>query len=453
MKRNLKTIICKLCGFKTKTNGISEHIKYTHNITVGEYILKYGEYRPKYLNYIKRSLTSTGKTCKICKYKCASERHLSFHVKTHDITKEEYILKYNFNGILPKCECGCGSELRIFKYSPYVKRFLTGHNVYMHLGMKRSVESKMKMRKSAIARIKSKKGVFFYNGVSKEELKLLEFIKSNYTGKIISNDTNVLSGHELDIYLPDLKLAIELNGDRFHSDLFKKKSYHLDKTKECNNNGIHLMHIWMCDWHKKQDIIKSIILNKLGNSSNRIYARKTEIREITNSELQMFLYLNHLQGQSVSKIKLGLFSNNELIQVMSFGKLRKATGMIHKENSYELIRMCSKLNISVIGGSNKLFKYFIKKYNPTYVLSYANRDWATGTVYEKMGFKFVKFTLPGYFYTKSKIKYNRFQFQKHRLVKLGYDKNKTEYEIMTERGFYKIWDTGNFVFEFKKIIY
>lgn len=450
MKRKLEKINCKICGFETKTNGIAGHIKHTHGISVDDYILKYGEYRKKYINYKNRQNHEF--KCKICNYICSSERHLSFHVKTHNITKEKYVLKYEFNNTIPKCECGCGTELKIFKHSPYVNRFITGHNVYMHLGTTRTVESKLKMRKAAINRIKNKKGVYFYNGVSKEEKKLLKFIKTYYYGNIISNDTTILNGHELDIYLPDLNLAIELNGDRFHSDLYKKKSYHLNKTKECNNKGIHLMHIWMTDWIKKQDIIKSLILNKLGYTPTRIYARKTEIREVPTNVSQQFLEINHLQGQSISNKRIGVYYKNELVQIMTFGKLRRATGQTHKENSYELIRLCSKLNTQVLGGSNKLLKYFIKTYNPQYILSYANRDWATGNVYEKMGFDFIRYTSPGYFYAKSHIKYHRFKFQKHKLVNEGYDKNKTEYEIMTERGFYKIWDTGNFVFEWKSIL-
>jgi len=447
MKRELSKVVCKKCGFITKSNGIAEHIKHTHDMTVDAYISKYGEYRKKYLNYEIRKKQQF--ECKICKKQCASDRHLSFHVKTHGFTKKEYVLKYIFNGVPPVCECGCGERTKVLGYYPYFRRFKTGHNVYMHIGMARTKETRMRMRKAAIKRIKDKKGVYFYNGVSKEELNLLEFIKNNYNGKILTGDKEILSGLELDIYLPDLHLAIELNGDRFHSDLFKKKSYHLNKTKECTAQHIHLIHIWMFDWIKRKDIIKSILLSKLGGITNKIMARKCVVNEISNKDAQLFLNNNHLQGSSVSNIRLGLFFDGELVQVMTFGKLRIATGLHHKENSYELVRMCSKLNTQITGGANKLFKYFIKNYKSNYIISYANRDWATGNVYEKLNFKFKKFTLPGYFYVKSHIKYHRYKFQKHKLVEQGYDKNKTEYEIMTERGYYRIWNTGNFVYEFK----
>jgi predicted transcriptional regulator len=41
MKRKNDTIICKECGFETKVNGISVHIKSKHNLTVDEYVDKW----------------------------------------------------------------------------------------------------------------------------------------------------------------------------------------------------------------------------------------------------------------------------------------------------------------------------------------------------------------------------------------------------------------------------
>lgn len=451
MKRNYANVKCQLCGLETVTIGMATHLKDTHNLTVESYVQNYEEYRPKFIKYKERA--SSEFECKICNYRCSSERHLTGHLKSnHKISKSDYIVQYIFNNQIPKCECGCGDDVSIINQRPYYRKFITGHNVYMHIGMTRSKESKLKMRKSAIERIKNKKGVFFGKGVSKEELKIRDFISKNYSGKIIYNDTTLLSGLELDIFLPDLKLAFEINGEVFHSDLYKKKNYHLNKTKECNELGVHLIHIWLSDWYQSEEIIKSIILNQLGSAGERIYARNTEVREIDTKTFNQFLNKNHIQGQSISKIRLGLYFKNELVQVMGFSSLRRATGRYSKNNSYELIRMCNLLNTRVIGGSSKLFKFFIKKYNPDYVLSYANRDWANGNVYSKMGFNFVSYTSPGYFYVKGKRKYHRYKFQKHILVSEGYDPKKTEYEIMVDRGFYRVWDTGNLVYEYHKIV-
>lgn len=445
MKRKLKKVTCKMCDFIGKTNGISEHIK-THKITVDEYIDKFGEYRPKYLDYIHRA--SLKFECKICNKKCASDRHLTYHIKQHGVDKRSYVIKYILNNEIPKCKCGCGEEIKVLTYYPYHVNHISGHNTYMHIGMTRSKASRLKMRKSAINRIKNKKGVYFYNGISKQEIKLKNFIKENYKGNVICNDKELLSGLELDIYIPDLNLAIELNGERFHCDLFKNKRYHLNKTIECNDQGIHLIHIWMSDWTQKQDIVKSILLNKMNVNKIKIYARNTKVKILPNNILQVFLNKNHIQGQCISRIRLGLYDKNDtLIQIMAFSSLRKATGLISKDNHYELIRFCSEQNVSVIGGASKLLSYFIKKYKPLEIISFANRDWSNGNLYKTLGFDFVKYTEPGYFYCKGKRKYHRYKFQKHKLVAEGYDSNKTEYEIMTDRGFYRIWNTGNLLFK------
>jgi hypothetical protein len=137
-----------------------------------------------------------------------------------------------------------------------------------------------------------------------------------------------------------------------------------NKTKECNDLGIRLIHIWLHDWVKKEDIIKSQLKNILHKTDTKIYARNCDIREVNFSEAKSFLNKNHLQGNSVSKYRYGLYYNNELVQIITFGKLRRATGRKSKPNSYELIRSCNKINTNVVGGVSKLFNHFISEYNP-----------------------------------------------------------------------------------------
>lgn len=284
---------------------------------------------------------------------------------------------------------------------------------------------------------------------SDKESKLLNFIKQNYDGEIITNDRTILNGKEIDIYLPEIKLGIEFNGIYWHNELYKDSNYHKNKTDKCLEKNIQLLHIWEDDWVYKQDIICSMILNKIGKTRDKIYARKTEIREITDINIvREFLNKNHLQGFVGSSIKIGLYFNDDLVSLMTFGKKRKIMNNVSKENEYELLRFCNKLDTNVVGGASKIFKYFLNKYNPIEILTYADRSYSNGTLYEKLDFVFITMTQPNYSYYKNMKRYYRFNFRKDVLVKEGYDANKSEHEIMLERGYYRLYNSGNLKYVF-----
>jgi len=288
---------------------------------------------------------------------------------------------------------------------------------------------------------------------SKDEKNILNFISDNFNGIILSNNTNILGKMELDIYLPDIKLAFEFNGIYWHNELYVPLYYHRHKTDLCEKQGIHLIHIYEDDWCFKQDIVKSRILNLLGKS-NKIYARNCQIKEISFKDTKQFLIDNHIQGFCVSKINLGLYYEDELVSLMTFGKLRKNLGYKNSnDNQFELLRFCNKLNTTVVGGANKLFSYFINTNKVNKVISYADRSWTMNngnTLYDKLGFKLDKITQPNYSYVINNRKENRFNFRKNILVKQGFDENKSEHQIMLERNIFRIYDSGQLKFVWDK---
>jgi len=277
------------------------------------------------------------------------------------------------------------------------------------------------------------------------ELQLLKIIYDNYKGKIITNSRNIINPLELDIYLPRLKLAFEFNGVYWHNENNVDKKYHLTKTEECEKQGIQLIHIWEDDWIYKQEIVKSVILNKLGLTKIKIGARKTTIKEISDNKLiRYFLDKNHLQGFVGSKVKLGLFFDDELVSLMTFGKRRIAMGKKStNDNEYELLRFCNKLNTNVIGGASKLFNYFINNYQPKEITTYADRSHSNDKLYNTLGFESQGKTQPNYYYIICGIRKHRFNYRKDMLVKEGFDSTKTEHQIMIDRKFYRIYDSGN----------
>lgn len=282
--------------------------------------------------------------------------------------------------------------------------------------------------------------------IAKTQQKIFDFIKTDIKKY---NVKNIIKG-ELDIFLPDYNLAIEYDGLFFHSRGLHKhrmfntpdydKKYHLKKTEMCESLGIQLFHIFESD---DLDIWFSMINNKLG-LNKKIYARKCIIKELSYNEVVDFLNENHLQKSTVSKINLGLFYNNELVEVMTFGKSR-----FNKNYEYELIRLCTLKYCSVIGGASKLFKYFLDNYDPKSIISYANRRFSKGSIYKTLGFKFVENTEPNYFYFKDLKLLARHNFQKHKLKeKLEFfDPSLSESANMMLNGYRIIYDCGNMKFQ------
>ena len=317
---------------------------------------------------------------------------------------------------------------------------------HQHHDLKKScidITKEFNLNRGTIIYFMSKSGI----DVKRYPSSSLEKEIANYINieNIQTNTRKIIPPLELDIYLPDYNLAIEYNGLYWHS--LHNKDYHLNKTEKCAEKGIQLLHIFESEWldSTKRDIWKSIISNKLGRN-NTIYARKTEIKEITdNKQIKEFLDNNHLQCFVGSSIKLGLFYSDELVSLMMFGKSR-----FSKKYEWEMIRFCNKKFLSVVGGASKLYKYFVRNYKPKSVVSYADRRYSDGGLYRQLGFELSHNSDPNYWYFKNNefVLYNRIHFQKHKLSLLleKFDSNITEVENMTENGYLRIFDCGNMVY-------
>jgi very-short-patch-repair endonuclease/predicted Zn-ribbon and HTH transcriptional regulator len=286
---------------------------------------------------------------------------------------------------------------------------------------------------------------------TKAEVEIRQLL-SDYGVSYIKNHRQLIKPLEVDLYIPDHKLAIEYNGHYFHSEIQgKDRQYHITKTKRCEIEGVRLIHIFEGEWIKNSNLVKHKIKNILGLNRHKIFARKCEIREISKDVKKKFNEKYHIQGDTVSCINLGLFYKNRLVQVMTFSKLRKSLGNASKEGSYELARVSSVRGFNIIGGSSKLLKYFERTYNPTYLLSYADRRWSVGDVYHKLGFTLTKISQPNYWYfhKSNTLKlYHRYKFAKHHLNKLlgKYNPDDSEWINMMNNGYDRIWDCGNYVF-------
>lgn len=250
---------------------------------------------------------------------------------------------------------------------------------------------------------------------------------------------------ELDLYFSKHNLAIELNGVYWHSELYKDKHYHQEKTKACAKKGVRLIHIFENEWESEEhrNKILSIIDNIVGiNEVKTVYARNTIVKNIDNKVCKDFLNKYHLQGDAGASIKLGCYLDNELLGVMTFGIPR-----FNNKYEYEVIRLCWNTSYNVIGGTAKLLKYFERKYKPSSIITYADNSKFTGEVYLRNGFKQLSTTEPNYKWFKGIKNLSRYQTQKHKLIEQGLgDFGDSETEIMHNLGYYRVYDSGNIIF-------
>ena len=278
-----------------------------------------------------------------------------------------------------------------------------------------------------------------------EDLNLPEDIKYSI------RDRSIIS-KELDIYFPDYKFAIEYNGVLWHSrgtsfpNNFKNfnKRHLLEKTNECEKNNIQLYQIFDIEYNDpvKKEIWISMIKNRLG-LSERIYARKCKILLPSKSEAKKFLNENHMQGGNVSNnLAFGLYYEDELVSLMTFGKSR-----FNKNYDYELLRFCNKRGIVVIGGASKLLNYFRKHYSGS-IISFANRRWSNGSLYESLSFNRLRISAPNHFYYKNGNLFSRNSYQKHKLAnKLkAFDVNLSGVHNMMNNNYRQLFDCGNIVY-------
>lgn len=284
--------------------------------------------------------------------------------------------------------------------------------------------------------------------ISSGHQQVIDFIQSIYDSKVEINDRMEISPYELDIYIPELSLAIEYNGVFYHSydrpETPKEKNRHRDKHLLCKEKDILLIQINEHEWIEKSETIKSTISHKLG-LSNRIFARKCKIVEINNKEHKQFMDTNHIYGHGrCSHVSYGLEYDGDLVCVMSFNK--------HHKYQWEINRLASKLNHVIIGGADKLFKHFIKNHKPDRIMTYADARFGCGDVYKQLGFKLDGMTSPGYGYIRGCNYYKRQEFQKHKLRnKLEiFDQNLTEAENMFNNGYARLWDAGHYRFVWVK---
>ena len=257
----------------------------------------------------------------------------------------------------------------------------------------------------------------------------------------------LISPQEVDFYIPNKSLAIEMCGLYWHGELHasfgkgKHRTYHRDKYAGLKDQNISLITIFEDEWVHNRELVIQMLTMRLGVSSiATIGARNCQIKEIDTKLAKPFLEANHISGYARSTIKYGLFMEDELVSVMTF-----SMGEVSRKNmgTWEISRFASKMGWRINGAASRLFKQFVKHQDPEYVISYADLRWGEGNVYKHLGFERLDDTVPNYWY----YPMNCYPLKRHHRYTLRKnsedDASKTEWENRQEQGWNRIWDCGN----------
>lgn len=287
------------------------------------------------------------------------------------------------------------------------------------------------IKKSDLPKIQQYAEINHYQS-SKFEHDIIDYVQLIYKGEIINNTRDILKPYELDVYIPEKKIAIECNGSYWHDETRKGKKYHFNKSKACQEKGIRLIHIYEWEWLKYPEKIKQLLNIALGSVS-RIYARQCKVRVIDNKIAKPFNDATHLQGHRNAQVTYGLYYNNELVQLMSFSKTKYNRNL--GENEWEIIRGCPGSNNIVVGGVSKLFKHFVEDYKPNRVFSYCDFNKFDGKSYLALGMTFIGYTGPNKWWI----------IDRNTVI----ERNPKHYQELKNND--KIWGSGSLKFEWRKV--
>lgn len=278
--------------------------------------------------------------------------------------------------------------------------------------------------------------------VSNCEIEVADFIKSFYKGIVETSKRGLLSyNRELDIYIPEKRIAFEYNGIYWHSELQKDSKAHWNKMKECEKRGIKLFYIWEDVWRDKKDIVKQLIKSKLGcYNGDKINARDCVIKEITKDIANKFIDENHIQGRVGSTKYIGLLTQEmKLVAVCQFLIMDKS------QNNWVLTRYAT--NSMVRGGFTKLLKYFERKYKPSRLVTFSDNDISDGNLYKINGFFMEEELIEDYYYVDSSFskRIHKFCYRKDRFKRdpnLVYKEGLTERQLAKLNELYRVYDSG-----------
>ena len=287
---------------------------------------------------------------------------------------------------------------------------------------------------------------------SEKNYEVISNVNRKFANKLSDNGIHCklefrLNNFRYDICIPENRTLIEIDPTFTHTSILTHlrkegldKYYHVNKTATAIQNGYKCIHIF--DWDDWNVIINMFTPKK------KIYARNCRILKLNEFTTDEFLIKYHLQGTCRGQtLSLGLLYENELVEIMTFGKPRYST-----KHDVELLRLCSRSDVSVIGGASKLFQYAVDLYDLHDIISYCDAAKFDGNVYKQLEMKKIRTTPPQEIWSKDnrKVTANLLRQRGYdQLFHTNYGKGLSNEQLMLDNEWLPIYDCGQYVFEYR----
>lgn len=206
---------------------------------------------------------------------------------------------------------------------------------------------------------------------------------------VVRRDRTLLAPKEVDIYLPEYGLAVEFCGEYWHScgsreEERDKRDSHYQKFVRCAEQDIRLITVFAGEWKTRSPQIKRLLRNAVGKGRGRVMARKCDLRRVPHADASKFFERYHIQGGAGAGEHYGLYWKGALVACMRFTNGANDRGRNSKSRMWTLARYATR--VSVVGGASRLFRAFLREYQPSEVKSFSDNRYFSGGVYEKLGF-------------------------------------------------------------------
>lgn len=256
--------------------------------------------------------------------------------------------------------------------------------------------------------------------------------------EVSRQDSTVLVGRRVDLFLPEHNLVVEVYGTYWHREQFVGRTSHRDRAAAVHASGARFLVVWEDDWEYRRDIVKSHIAHLLGKSTGRVYARSTEVRELKYLDVKGFLDTYHIQGAGSRSAKFfGLVHGDEIVAVSAWSRSGDALTLHRYATSQRVVggmgRLLARANTHArVRGLSK-------------IVTFSDNEVSRGDMYRKLGFTMTGELAPDYRYV---VGSRRVHKSAYRLTRFRTDpdlqwcEGATERELADLNGIARAWDSG-----------